>query len=129
MGQERIKGVELLAQVAFDVIDCMDEPRVQLDLPATDHTHTARLADARFVVAIDVGTHREFRLVLTGIQQPLDLYSVADRIATASDGAGDGAGLNPVAVNTDVHLGRGTNQVLSLTKVNQKAVRRRIPLA
>src|SRR5713226_6225268 len=120
MRQESIKSIELLAQMTFDMIDGVNEPRIHLNLSAADHTHAAGLADARFVVTIDIGTHSEFRLVFAGIQQSLDLYSVADRIAAASDSAGDGTGLNPVAVNSDVHLGRCTNQVLSLTKVNQK---------
>jgi hypothetical protein len=58
VGQKRIQRIEARAQPAFDVIDGVDQPRVQLDLPAPEHLHTAGLADARLVVAVDVGAHR-----------------------------------------------------------------------
>src|SRR5690606_31635768 len=55
VGEEGVERVEAGAQLALHVIDGVDEARVELDLPAPDPAHRARLADARFVVAIDVG--------------------------------------------------------------------------
>src|SRR5262249_2756351 len=129
MRQEGIEGIELFTQVTFDVIDRVNQPRGHLDLPAADHADAARLADARFVVAIDIRAHGQFRLVLAGIEEPQDLRRVADRVTTARDGTGDGASLNAVAVNPDVHFWRSADQVLSLTEVYQKPVRRGISLA
>src|SRR5262249_14935624 len=126
---DHVERVELFAQVAFDVIDRVDEPRVHFYLPAADHAHTAGLADARLVVAVDVSTHGEFGLVLTRIQQPLDLQRVTDGVAAARDRPGDRAGLDAVAVHPDVHFRRGADQVLGLPQVNQKAVRRGVALA
>src|SRR5207244_8917998 len=98
VGQERVERVEALAQPALDVVDGVDEPRVHLDLPPPDHTHAARPADPRLVVAVDIGAHRQLRLVLLGVEQPLDLRGVAHRVVAPRDRAGTRARLPAIAV-------------------------------
>ena len=127
--QEGVEGVKLFTEVALDVIDRVDEPGVHLNLAAPDHAHAAGLADTGLVIAINVGTHSEFRLVLARVEQPQNLGSIADRIPATGDGARDGAGLDAITVNADVHLRRGTDQVLGLAQVDEESVRGRVALA
>ena len=54
VGQERIERIEAFGERAFDVIDGVEQARVRFDQPPADHAHRAGLADARFVVAVDV---------------------------------------------------------------------------
>ena len=108
------------------MIDRVDQARVELDLPAADHPHRARLADARLVVAVDVSAHGELGLVLGRVEQLRDLGGVAEGVVAARDGAGDRAGLDPPALDPHVHLGRGGDQELAGAQVHQRAVRRRI---
>ncbi len=123
VGEEGVEGVELGAQPALDVVDGVDEAGVELDLAAADDLDRAGDADARLVVAVDVGAHGQLRLLLHAGQQRADGLGVLDGVAAAGDGAGDRAGLDPVAADPDVHLGRGADQVLALTEADDELVR------
>ena len=61
----------------FDMVDGVDQPGIHLDLPAADHLDPAGLADPRLVVAVHVGTHGQFGLVLGRVEQRPDLGGVA----------------------------------------------------
>jgi len=76
----------------------------------------------RLVVAVHVGTHRQFRRVLGRVQQRQDLGGVGDRVDAARDGAGDRAGLDPAAFDPDIHFRRGRDQELALAKIDQCAI-------
>ncbi len=129
VGEERVEGIEARAEAALHVIDGMDQPRVHLDLPAADDPDAPGDGDARLVVAVDVGAHRQLGGVLGRGEQGQDLGGVADGVAPARDGPGDRAGLDAIAVDAHVHLGRGADQVLRLAEVEEESIRRRIPLA
>ena len=86
----------------------------------------ARHADARLVVAVDVGAHVELEFVLLGIQQLADLLGIADRVDAARDGAGDRTGLDPRPIGAHEHFGRGRDQKFAVTEVHQRAIGRRI---
>src|SRR5207248_656923 len=129
MAEEAVERIELLAQHALDVIDGVDQPRIELDLPSPDDPHGARLADARFVVAVDVRAHRELALVLYGVEQFPDALGVFDWVAAARNRAADRAGFDPLSLDPDIHFGRGSDQKLALAEVDQCAVGRRIGLA
>src|SRR5690606_41894826 len=58
-----------------------------------------------------------------------DALPISDGVLAAGDGAGDGAGLHPVAGDADVHLGRGADEVLALAEVDDELVRGRVALA
>ena len=83
-------------------------------------------ADARLVVAVDVGAHVEFEFVLLRIQQLPDLLGIADRIDAARDGARDRAGLDPPAVGAHEHFRRGRHQEFAVAEIHQRAIGRRI---
>ncbi len=127
VGEEGVQGVELRAQGALDVVDRVDEPRVHLDLPATDDPDAARFAHPRLVVAVHVGAHGELGLLLDRGEELLDVLGVGQGVLAASDGAGDGAGLHPSsgvggAADPDEHLRGGAHQVLALTEVEEELV-------
>ena len=82
----------------------------------------SRFAHARLVVPVDVGAHGELGLLLLRVQQRPDLARIADRVATARDGARDRTGLDAPALDPHVHLGRGGDEILPLAEVHQGAV-------
>ena len=86
-------------------------------------------ADARLVVAVDVGAHVEFELVLLRIQQLPDLLGIADRIDAARDGARDRAGLDPPSVGAHEHFRRGRHQKFAVAEIHQRAIGRRVDAA
>ena len=83
-------------------------------------------ADARLVVAVDVGAHGQLGLVLARSRAA---RGSARRRRSASraarDRAGDRARLDAVAVDAHVHLGRGADQVLRLAEVDAGSRRAR----
>ena len=129
MGEEGVEGVELGPEPALHVIHGVDEPGVHLDLTATDHAHAAGHADARLVVAVDVGAHRQLGLVLGRGEQGDDLGRVADGIMPTGDRPRDRAGLHTIPVDPHVHLRRGPDEILRVAEVHEEAVRRRVALA
>ncbi len=118
--EKRVKGVELRPQPTFDVVDGVDDPAVQLDLPAADDLHAAGHADPRLVVAIHVGAHGEFGLLLGRYEQSPDVLRVGQRIVAARYGSGS------VACHPDVHLRGGTDQELAVAQVQEELERRRV---
>ena len=98
VGEERIERIEAGPQNALDMIDGVKQLRIGLDLPPRENFDRSRHADARLVVAIDVGAHVELELVLLRVQQFADLFGVADGISAARDGPGNRAGLDPAAI-------------------------------
>ena len=76
-------------------------------MPARQHLDRAGDADPRLVVAIDIGAHVEFELVLFRVQELADLLGIADCIRAARNRAGDRAGLNSAAVGAHEHFRRG----------------------
>ena len=122
VAEEAVERVELLAQYALDMIDGVDQPRIELDLAPPDDLHGARHADPRLVVAVDVRAHRQFALVLHGIEQFANALGILDRVAAARDRAADRAGLDPLPVDADIHLRRGGDQKLTLAEVDQGAI-------
>ena len=104
MGEKSIERVEARPQDAFDVIDGVKQLRIGFDLPPRQHLDGAGHADARLVVAVDIGAHVELEFVLFRIEQLPDLLGIADRIDPARDGAGDRAGLDPAAVAAHEHF-------------------------
>ena len=127
--EEGVERVELGTEPPLHVIHGVDESRVHLDLAAADHPHAARDADARLVVAVHVGAHRQLRLVLGRVEQRPDLDRVGDGVAAARDRARDRAGLDAVAGHAHVHLGGSAHQVLRLPEVHQEPVGRGVALA
>src|SRR5690606_14551874 len=127
--REGVQRVEPGPQPPLDVVDGVDEPRVELDLAAADDLDGAGDADARLVVAVDVGAHGQLRLLLDAGQEGADGLGVADRVGAAGDGAGDRAGLDPVAGDADEHLGRGADGGLALAEADDELVRGGVALA
>src|SRR5205814_2864927 len=128
MRQKAVERVEFGCELTLDMIDGVNEPRIHLDLAPADDAHAPRHADARLVVAIDIGAHRQFALVLFGVEQFADPLGIFERIAAARDRAADRAGLDTPAFDADIHLRRSGNQELALAKVDQRAIRRRVRL-
>jgi len=62
------------------MIDGMKQFRIGLDLPPCQHLDRAGHADPRLVVAIDIGAHVQFELVLLRVQELADLLGIADRV-------------------------------------------------
>src|SRR5439155_9049439 len=89
---ERIEG---LGQYALDMIDGVDQARIELDLAPADDPHAAGYRHSRLVVAVDIGAHRQLALVLRRVEQLADALGVLDRVAAAGDRAADRAGLDP----------------------------------
>ena len=126
VAEEGVQRVELGPEDALDVIDRVDQARVEFHLAPPNHPHRARLADARLVVAVHVGAHGELGLVLGRVEQLRDLGGVAQRVLAAGDGARNRAGLDPAALDPHIHLGRGGDQELAGAEVHQRAVGRGI---
>src|SRR3990170_4717112 len=115
--------------MAFDVIDRVNDPRVHLDLPAPDHAHAAGAADPRLVVSVHVRAHGELGLVLGRVQQVQYLGGVAHGVLAPGHRAGDGAGLDAVALDPHVHFGRSPDEVFPLAEVDEKPVGSGVSLA
>ena len=114
MAEETVERVEFRAQHAVDMIDRVDQPGIEFDLPSADDLDAAGFADPGFVVAIDIGAHGQLGLVLGRIEQGADALGILDRIAAARDGAADRTGLDSPAFDPDEHLGRGGDQELAV---------------
>lgn len=127
MGEATVKAV---SQVAFHVVHRVNQPRVELNLPASEHLHRAGFADPALVVAIHICAHGELALFLRRGEQLADLRRVLERIAASLNRTGDGAGLYPQALarllHADEHLRRGSHEVLAAAKIHEEAIRRRI---
>src|SRR5205085_11292012 len=95
--EEAVERVEFGAEHSLDMVDGMDEPRIHLDLPPPDDLDAAGDADTRLVVAVDIGAHRQFALVLLRVEQLADLLGVLERVGAAPDRAADRAGLDAAA--------------------------------
>ena len=106
MGEKRVERIKTGPQHAFDVVHGVKQFRVGLDLPPRENLDGSGNADPRLVVAVDIGAHVQFELVLLGIQQLADLLGVADRIDATRNGAGDWTSLYPLAVGAHKHLRR-----------------------
>ena len=126
VAEEAVEGIHVLAQPPLDVIDRVDQPGVHLDLPPPDDLHRAWLADARLVVAVDIGAHRQLALVLLGVEELEDLLRVGDRILAAPDRPGDRAGLDPPARYPHEHFRRGAHQIFLVPEVDEEGIGRRI---
>ena len=124
VGEERVERVESRTQPPLDVVDGVDEPAVELDLPPAEDPDATGYADAGLVVAVDVSAHRQLRLLLARVEQAADLGRVLERVGASPDGAGDRAGLHPVARHPHVDLGRRPDEVLLLAQVEEELVRR-----
>ena len=105
MGQEGIERIKPVTQAAFDVIDRVDQARIHFDLTPTQNADAARFADARLVVAVDIGAHGEFRFFLGGVQKSSDVFGILNRVAATRDGAGNRAGFDALSLDPDIHLG------------------------
>jgi len=88
--QERVERIESLGQGSLDMIHCVEQSRVRFDETAPDNAHGTRLADPRFIVAVDVAAHGQLRLFLGRIEQLANILGILQRIASAARGAGDG---------------------------------------
>src|SRR4051794_16796323 len=108
------------------MIDGMNEARIDLDLPPSDHLDAARHADPRLVVAVDVGAHRQLAFILGRVEQFADALGVLERVAPARDRAADRTGLDAPALDPHVHFRRRRNEKLALSEIDQRAVGRRI---
>ena len=64
VGEEAVERVVTFAQPPLDMVDGVDQPRVNLDLAVPDHSHAVCLAHPRLVVAVDVRAHGELGLRL-----------------------------------------------------------------
>ncbi len=129
VGEERVQRIEAGTERAFHVIDSVDEPAVQLDLPPADDLDAARHADPRLVVAVHVRAHGQLRLFLRGAEQRANRLGVGQRVLPAGDRARNRACLHPVTGHPHVHLRRRADQVLVVAEVEEELVRRRIALA
>mmetsp|Transcript_37491 Transcript_37491/g.79876 ORF Transcript_37491/g.79876 Transcript_37491/m.79876 type:complete len:371 (+) Transcript_37491:484-1596(+) len=85
--EEGVERVETLSQVALDVVDGVDQPRVHLDLAPADDRDRAGAADTRLVVAIDIRAHGELRLLLLVREDGLDVLRILQRVPPAPDRA------------------------------------------
>src|SRR5207248_7374767 len=89
MRQKAVERVEFGTELALDMVDRVDQPRIHLDLAAADHLDAAGNADTRLVVAIDIGAHRQLALVFLRVEQFADAFRVFERVAAAPDRAAD----------------------------------------
>ena len=112
MAEEGVERVETLGESAFDVVHSVEETGVFFDEAATDYLDGAGLADAAFVVAVDVGTHGELGLFFSGVEEFADVSFVLEGVSGTADGAGDGAGFDAVALDADEHFGGGADELL-----------------
>src|SRR5439155_9523989 len=103
--------------------------RIHLDLAPPDDLDATGDADPRLVVPVDIGAHRQFALVLFRIEQFEDPVRILERIAAARDRAADRAGLDALALDPDVHLGRGRDEKFALAEIYQRAIGRGVGAA
>ena len=122
MGQERIQRIKPITQPAFDMINRVDQARIHFDLTSAQNTDAARFTDPCFVVAINIGAHGQFRLILGRIQQCANVFGIFNRIATTRNRARDRAGFNALPVDPNIHFRRCANQVFAVAKINQEAI-------
>ena len=93
-------------------------------------SHAARRRHPRLVVAVDIGAHRQFALVLGRVQEFADALGVLDRVAAAGDRAADRAGLDAPFLRPARYIsGEADNQKLALAQIDQRAIGRRVGLA
>src|SRR5262249_13382171 len=83
--------------------------------------------DARFVIAIDIRTHRELGFFLCRIEQLTNVLSVAERIAGSARRTGNRTGLDAVPFDPYEHFWRGADKLL-IAELDQKLVRARAGL-
>ena len=120
--QKRIQRIEAFGQRGFDVIDGVKHAGVGFDQLAPDHFHRTRHRDARLIVAVDVGAHRQLRLFLGRIQQLANVVGIAQRIARAPRGSRNGTSFNAPAFDAHEHLRRRADQ-LFLAQLQEEFVR------
>src|SRR5437773_2269649 len=104
MAEETVERIEFGAQLALDMVDGMDQARIHLDLAPTDHLDAAGSAHPRLVVAVDIGAHRQFALILARVEQFANAVGILERIPAARDRAADRTGLDPPALHPDIHF-------------------------
>ncbi|MND61565.1 hypothetical protein D3C80_528260 [compost metagenome] len=124
VGEEPVERIHVRPKAALDMVNRVDEARIHLDLPASDHLHRTRLADAALVVSVDIGAHRQLRLVLLRIQQLEDLLAIGNRILAALDRARDRAGLDTAARNADEHFRRCADQIFLVAEIDEEGIGR-----
>ena len=122
LGQESVERIEALVEDSLNVIHGVEQPRIALDQPAADHFYRAGRADARLVVAVDVGAHRQLGLFFGRVEQCQDQVVILQRVARAARRPGDRAALHPPALDAQEHLGRSAHQ-LFVAELQQKLVR------
>ena len=122
MRQERVEPGHAGPQAPLDMVDRVEQAGIGLDLAAGEQLHRAGPADARLVVAVDIGAHRQLDLVLLGVDQRLEPLGILHRAAAAPRGAGDRAGFDAVALDPHEHLRRGADELL-VAELDQELVR------
>jgi hypothetical protein len=127
VADERVEARHVGPQAALDMVDRVEEAGVGLDLAPAEQLHRTRHADARLVVPVDVGAHRELDLVLLGIDQRLEALGVLHRVAPAPRRARDRAGLDAIALDAHEHLGAGAHEPVG-TELQEELERRGVDL-
>src|SRR5437879_2057807 len=112
VAQERVERIKAAFQETFDVVHRVKQADIRFDHPPPDHFDRARLAHARFVVAIHVGAHREFGFFLGRVQQLADADFVADWIAGSPCRTRDGTGFDTLPFHAHKHLWRCAYKLL-----------------
>jgi hypothetical protein len=113
------------AQLPLDVVNRVEEPGVAFDHAPPQEAHRTGFANARLVVAVDVGAHRQLYLVLVRVIERANIVGILHRIVAASYGARDRRGLDAPAVDPDEHFGRSPDQLL-VTHLDEEFVGARV---
>src|SRR5262249_24935089 len=104
MAMKTVKGIKRLGQYALDKVDGVDQAGKKVDLAPADDADAARHRDPRLVVAVDIRAHRQLALVLCRVEQLTNALGVLHRVAAARDRTAYRAGLDPPAVDPDIHF-------------------------
>ena len=121
VAQESVERIEAFLQESFHVIHRVVQTGVRLNHPPRDHLHRSWLAHARFVVAIDIGAHRQLGFFLSRVQQLPDAMSIVNGVASAACRPRDRARFHAVPFHPHKHLGRCADELL-IAELQQKFV-------
>ena len=122
MTQECVERIETFFQKTFHVVNGVEQSGISFDQAPSDHFHRARFADARLIVAIDIGAHGQLGFFFGRVEQVSNLFRVDQGIIGAARGACDGTGLDTLAFHPDKHF-RGCPYQLLIAQLQQKFVR------
>ena len=97
----------------------VEQAHVAFNQPPPNDFHRSRHANARFVVAVDVGAHRQFGLFFSRHQQLLNVLGIQHRIAGPPRSAADRTRFHPRPLHAHKHFRGRPDQLLPAQLQNE----------